>query len=166
MSKSPGHQKWPNHKVLEAPVGQRVTVELDGDIVADSTDAIRVDEDGSPARYYFPRNDVRMEKLQRTSTTSHCPFKGTANYFSLSLDKGDKRGKLDDAVWTYEAPYAAVAAIKDHVAFYPHRVDTIDEHPLALLLGAAGFGFDDAFLAKAYQSIECQGMGDDTKGKS
>ncbi|HUA24479.1 MAG TPA: DUF427 domain-containing protein [Steroidobacteraceae bacterium] len=125
MSKSPGHQKWPDHKVLETPVGRRVTVELHGQIVADSTDVIRVDEDGSPVRYYFPRGDVRMEKLQRTATTSHCPFKGTANYFSLSADKGDGHGKLDDAVWTYEEPFDEHPALKDRLAFYDDKYRNI-----------------------------------------
>ena len=117
MSKSPGHQKWPEHKVLETPVGQRVTVELDGEIVADSGSVIRVDEDGSPARYYFPRGDVSMAKLQRTATTSVCPFKGTAHYFSL--------GKLNDAVWTYEEPFDEHPALKDRLAFYDDKYRNI-----------------------------------------
>jgi uncharacterized protein (DUF427 family) len=124
MSKSPGHQKWPDHKVRETPVGQRVTVELDGQIVAHSNNVIRVDEDGSPARYYFPRGDVRMDKLQRTATTSECPFKGTANYFSLSMD-GGKHGKLDDAVWSYEEPYEEHQALKDRLAFYDDKYRNI-----------------------------------------
>lgn len=121
MSKSPGHLKWPEHKVLETPVGQRVTVELDGQIVADSSNVIRVDEDGSPARYYFPRADVRMDWLQRTATTSHCPFKGTANYFTLATDKGGQHGKLDDAVWTYEEPFDEHPTLKDRLAFYDDK---------------------------------------------
>src|SRR6185312_2105624 len=92
MSKSPGHQKWPEHKVIETPVDKRVTVELDGKVVADSRDVIRIDEDGSPARYYFPRTDVSMDKLQRTATTSQCPFKGVAHYFSLAHDDGSGGG--------------------------------------------------------------------------
>src|SRR5487761_351446 len=74
MSNTPGHQKWPEHKVRETPVSERVTVELNGQLIADSRRVIRVDEDGSPARYYFPRGDVTMDKLQRTATTSQCPF--------------------------------------------------------------------------------------------
>ena len=124
MSKSPGHQKWPGHKVLETPVGQRVTVELGGQVVADSSDVIRVDEDGSPARYYFPRGDVSMDKLQRTATTSQCPFKGTAYYFSLSTGGGDK-GKLDDAVWTYEEPFDEHRSLKDRLAFYDDKYRNI-----------------------------------------
>ena len=125
MSKSPGHQKWPEHKVLETPIGGRVTVELDGKVLADSRQVIRVDEDGSPARYYFPRADVSMDKLERTATTSQCPFKGTANYFSLSMDGGDKSGKLDDAVWSYEEPFEEHHALKGRLAFYDDKYRNI-----------------------------------------
>ena len=125
MSKSPGHHKSPGHKVLETPVGQRVTVEIDGQIVADSSNVIRVDEDGSPARYYFPRGDVIMDRLQRTATTSYCPFKGTASYFSLSMDNGDRRGKLDDAVWSYEEPFDEHQALRNRLAFYDDKYRNI-----------------------------------------
>lgn len=125
MSKSPGHQKWPEHKVLETPVGTRVTVELNGQILADSRNVIRVDEDGSPARYYFPRGDVSMDRLQRTQTTSQCPFKGTANYFSLSAESGRGEGKLDDAVWTYEDPFDEHQILKDRLAFYDDKYRNI-----------------------------------------
>jgi uncharacterized protein (DUF427 family) len=124
MSKSPGHQKWPEHKVIETPVGKRVTVELDGKTVADSRNVIRVDEDGSPARYYFPRADVGMDKLQRTATTSQCPFKGVAHYFSLSNDDSDS-GKLEDAVWTYEEPFEEHQSLKDRLAFYDDKYRSI-----------------------------------------
>ena len=125
MSKSPGHQKWPEHKVLETPIGGRVTVELNGKVLADSRHVIRVDEDGSPARYYFPRNDVNMDQLERTATTSQCPFKGTANYFSLSMAGGDNGGRLDDAVWTYEEPFDEHQALKDRLAFYDDKYRNI-----------------------------------------
>lgn len=125
MSKSPGHQKWPEHKVIETPVDERVTVELDGKTVADSRNVIRVDEDGSPARYYFPRTDVSMDKLQRTATTSQCPFKGVAHYFSLAHDGASEGGKLEDAVWTYEEPFEEHQSLKDRLAFYDDRYRNI-----------------------------------------
>lgn len=125
MSKSPGHQKWPEHKVIETPLGKRVTVELDGQVVADSQNVIRVDEDGSPARYYFPRTDVTMDRLQRTATTSQCPFKGTAHYFSLSRGGGNDGTKLEDAVWTYEEPFDEHQSLRDRLAFYDDKYRNI-----------------------------------------
>jgi uncharacterized protein (DUF427 family) len=113
MSKSPGHQKWPDHKVQEQHIGQRVQVKVHGDVVADSTDVIEVDEDHHPARYYFLRADVKMDRLERSETTTKCPFKGTAHYFHLNL--GNQ--KFEDAVWTYEDPYEEHRALKDRVAF-------------------------------------------------
>src|SRR5947207_3334181 len=95
--KSPGHQKFPDHKVAERHVADKMEVEVAGEILADSQDVIQVEEDGSPARLYFPRSAVAMEKLEASSTTTQCPFKGTARYFNLELD-----GKtLPDAVWSY-----------------------------------------------------------------
>jgi uncharacterized protein (DUF427 family) len=125
MSQSPGHQKWPYHKVRETPVGKQVTVELDGQILAQSGNVIRVDEDGSPARYYFPRGDVRMDKLERTETTSECPFKGTAHYFSLSIGGGGHGGELKDAAWSYEEPFDEHRTLKDRLAFYDDRYRNI-----------------------------------------
>jgi len=127
MSKSPGHQKHPEHKVQEQRLQQRVKVEIDGTLLADSRDVIRVDEDGCPARYYFPRADVKMDKLQRSSTTTQCPYKGTAHYFSVAL--GER--KLDDAVWSYEEPYDEHAALKERLAFYDDKVREIRISALA-----------------------------------
>jgi len=127
MSKSPGHRKWPDHKVQEKHIGQKTKVELDGELVAESSDVIRVDEDGQPARYYFPRSDVRMEKLEPSSTTTKCPFKGTAHYFSLNA--GGR--KFADAVWTYQDPYEEHRDLKDRLAFYDDQVREIRIEPRA-----------------------------------
>jgi uncharacterized protein (DUF427 family) len=124
MSKAPGYQKWPDHKVHESRVGRRITVEVNGQIVADSRDAILVDEDRHPPRYYFPRADVRMDLLERTATTTQCPFKGTANYFKLHAD-GKSGLHLDDAVWSYEQPYEEHRDLKDRLAFYDDKYKDI-----------------------------------------
>lgn len=121
MSKSPGHRKWPEHGVREIAVSGRVQVSVAGQIVADSRNVIRVDEDGYPARYYFPRTDVNMQALEPTETTTECPFKGTARYFSVRTD--DKQ--LQDAVWSYEAPYDEHAALQGRVAFYDDKAPEI-----------------------------------------
>jgi len=113
MNISPGHQKWPDHNVKESHVPERMRVEVDGNVVAESEDVIRVDEDQHPVRYYFPRSDVHMDQLERTSTTTQCPFKGTAHYFNVNVDGGG----LQDAVWTYEDPFDEHKALKDRIAF-------------------------------------------------
>jgi uncharacterized protein (DUF427 family) len=121
MSKAPGHQKWPDHRVDEARVRQRMTVQVENESIADSTDVIRVDEDRSPVRYYFPRTDISMDKLQPSATTTECPFKGTATYFNIKL--GERT--LQDAAWTYEDPYQEHADLKGRIAFYDDKLPTI-----------------------------------------
>ena len=125
MGKSPGHQQHPEHKVDERRLDQRVTVEVDGQLLADSRDVIRVDEDGYPARYYFPRDDVRMDRLERSATTTKCPFKGTAHYYSLNVDGH----RLADAVWSYEEPYDEHRDLAGRLAFYDDRIPEIHVTP-------------------------------------
>jgi uncharacterized protein (DUF427 family) len=121
MTQAPGYQKMPQHRIREERENHRVFAMVNGEIVADSNNVIRVEEDRSPVRYYFPRADVNMEKLVRAEMTSYCPFKGNANYFALNA--GGK--KLDGAVWTYEEPYAEHVGLKDRVAFYDDKYPEI-----------------------------------------
>ena len=121
MNKAPGHLKMPDHKVEEEPVRESMKVEVGGETIAQSADVILVKEDGQPDRYYFPRNDVQMKMLERTATTTECPFKGTAHYFNINT-----RGRrLNDAVWTYEDPYDEHRGLKDRVAFYDDKIPDI-----------------------------------------
>lgn len=110
---------------IEANPG-RVVISLAGRIIADTRHALTLREGAYPAVQYIPRRDVDMTQLQRSEHTSYCPYKGDAAYYSLPA--GGARSV--NAAWSYESPRPAVAAIKDHLAFYPERVDGVEEGPL------------------------------------
>lgn len=101
----------------------RVKVTFNGTVIADSHHALVLREGKLPPVAYIPRGDVKMAHLHRTDHTTHCPFKGDASYFTVRVN--DKT--VDNAVWSYESPFASVADIKDHLAFYPDKMDTVEE---------------------------------------
>lgn len=113
----------PDHPITVEPNPSRVVVKLGGKTVADSVNSLTLREASYPPVHYIPRKDVDMSLLQRTDHESYCPYKGEASYFSIPV--GGERSK--NAVWSYEHPYDAVAGIREHVAFYPDRVDSIEE---------------------------------------
>ena len=113
----------PDHPITIAPNPARIVVTVAGRIVADTRAALTLREAGYKPIQYIPRADVDMALLERTSHATYCPYKGDCAYYSIPL--GGERAI--NAVWSYEAPYPAVAAIKDYVAFYPTRVDAIEE---------------------------------------
>jgi uncharacterized protein (DUF427 family) len=116
----------PDHPIAIERNPHRVAVKVAGRVVADTMEALTLREAGYPAVQYVPRKDVDMNLLERTDHVTYCPYKGDCAYYSIPA--GGARAL--NAVWTYEQPYAAVAAIKDHVAFYPDRVDAIEELPV------------------------------------
>jgi uncharacterized protein (DUF427 family) len=123
MTPKPIKIPGPDHPITIAANPLRVVVSAGGRVVADTREALTLREAGYRAVLYIPRKDVDMSLLQRTDHATYCPYKGDCAYYSIP--SGGERSV--NAVWTYEAPYAAVAGIKDHVAFYPDRVDAIEE---------------------------------------
>lgn len=115
----------PDHPIAIERNSNRVVVKVSGRVIADTRDALTLREAGYAPVQYIPRKDVDMTLLERTEHATYCPYKGDCSYFSIP-SAGDRAA---NAVWTYEAPYDAVAAIKDHLAFYPDRVDAIEERP-------------------------------------
>lgn len=116
----PGQMKTPgpDHPITVEPNPARVTVRVGDRVVADTTAALRLRESDYPAVQYVPLSDVDATLLRRTDTSTYCPYKGDASYYSLALPDGE----LTDVVWTYEEPHAAVAGIAGHVAFYADQV--------------------------------------------
>jgi uncharacterized protein (DUF427 family) len=123
MADKPVKVPGPDHPISIQPNAKRIVVTVAGKVIADTRAALTLKEASYPGVQYIPRKDVNMSLLSRTEHGTYCPYKGDCNYFSIPA--GGERST--NAVWTYEAPYAAVAAIKDHVAFYPDRVDSIEE---------------------------------------
>ncbi|MDL2401757.1 DUF427 domain-containing protein [Rhizobium mayense] len=99
-----------------------VTVSVAGKVIADTREALSLQEATYPAVIYVPRKDVDMSALKRTDHATYCPYKGDCSYYSIPA--GGERSV--NAIWTYENPYASVSQIKDYMAFYPDRVDAIN----------------------------------------
>jgi uncharacterized protein (DUF427 family) len=119
----PRREPGPDHPITLAPNPARVVVKAGGQVIADTRAAVTLKEASYPAVQYIPREDVDMSKLTRTSHATYCPYKGDASYYSIPAGGA----RATNAVWTYENPYPAVVQIKDHVAFYPDRVDSIEQ---------------------------------------
>jgi uncharacterized protein (DUF427 family) len=109
----------PDHPITIEPTGDRVVVRALGLILADTTAALTLREAGYPPVHYVPMRDVDQTLLRPSATSTYCPYKGDATYFSVTAPGG----LIEDAIWAYEQPYTAVAEIADHVAFYSDRVD-------------------------------------------
>lgn len=125
MSSKPVKIPGPDHPITVEKNPARVVVTVGRRVIADTREALTLREATYPAVQYIPRKDVDMSQLQRTHHATYCPYKGDCSYYSIPA--GGIRAV--NAVWTYEAPYDSVAQIKAHLAFYPARVDSIEERP-------------------------------------
>jgi uncharacterized protein (DUF427 family) len=115
----------PDHPIAISPVEGKIRVTVAGRIVAESAQAVRLEEKGYLPVYYLPRNDTDMSLLVRTKHDTYCPYKGACTYYSIPTGGS----KSENAVWTYEKPYEAVAGIQEYMAFYPSRIDAIEVGP-------------------------------------
>ena len=122
MNSKPVKIPGPDHPITITPTKGRVRVTVGGKRIADTREALSLKEAAYPVVQYIPRKDVDMAQLQRTSHQTYCPYKGECAYYSIAA--GGERSV--NAVWTYEAPYAAVSDIREYLAFYPDRVDAIE----------------------------------------
>ncbi len=112
----------PDHSITVELNTQRIKIMFNGRTIADTKKALELNEATLAPVQYIPREDVDLKALERTNHSTHCPYKGDAAYFSIAVD-----GAItENAVWRYESPYPAVAPIKDHLAFYPNKVDSIE----------------------------------------
>jgi uncharacterized protein (DUF427 family) len=113
----------PDHPISVEPNSRRVRVTFNGEVIAESARSLVMREGKYNPVIYIPRGDANASLLVRSDHTSYCPYKGDASYFSIRA--GDRVS--ENAIWTYEQPYSAVDEIKDCLAFYPNRVDSIEE---------------------------------------
>jgi len=113
----------PDHSITIKRNPNRVVVSVDGLVIADTVNALTLREAGYPAVQYIPREDVRMELLERSNRQTYCPYKGDCSYFSIA--NGDER--LVNAVWSYEMPFPAVSEISGYLAFYRDRFDFFED---------------------------------------
>jgi uncharacterized protein (DUF427 family) len=130
-----GHPRDPHKRVDALPSSRHVEVSLDGVVLADTTSPVLLFETGLPTRFYLPEADVDLGALTRTRTTSHCPYKGDADRY-WSTAEGT------DIAWSYSAPFPAVGAITDRIAFYDELVDvrvdgTLRDRPVSPFSSAA-----------------------------
>jgi uncharacterized protein (DUF427 family) len=118
-----------DHPITTEPAGQRIMVRVGDQVVADTTAALTLREAGYRPVHYIPIKDVDQTILRPSPTSTYCPYKGDASYYSIT----GPDGLIQDAIWTYEHPYAAVDAIAGRLAFYPDRVEIIEaeEDPAA-----------------------------------
>jgi uncharacterized protein (DUF427 family) len=113
----------PDHPITITPNPKRVRVSFAGEVIAETDRALTLQEASYRPVHYIPRADARMTLCEKTVHSTHCPYKGDASYYSITA--GGKRA--ENAIWSYETPFPAMAQIEGYIAFYPDRVDRIEE---------------------------------------
>lgn len=115
----------PDHPITIERNPDRIIITFARQIIADTKDGLILKEADYPPVHYIPLKDVNVPLLKRTDHTTYCPYKGDCSYYTIVVGKDG-----ENAVWQYDKPYEAVAAIKDHVAFYPDRVEITNQPPV------------------------------------
>jgi uncharacterized protein (DUF427 family) len=116
------HPRDPYHRIDALRSSRHVEVQVKGVTVADTHRPVLLFETSLPTRYYIPKLDVRLDLLQPSDTTTACPYKGVASYFTVVTPDG---GRVDDIVWVYPTPVPQVPTIDNHVCFYNEHVDIV-----------------------------------------
>lgn len=116
----PRYQPSAAHPITVEPTGRRVTVRVDGEVIAQTDAALTLTESTYPPVQYLPLADASSSRLRRSGNTTYCPYKGDAGYFHVVRADGTL---IEDAVWVYETPYPAVADIAGRIAFYPDKIE-------------------------------------------
>jgi len=121
QNKNSSWPDFPDYYLEIAPCDQQIQVMFNKTIIADSKKTLILKESDYQPLYYFPREDIRMNYLEKTPKISFCPFKGEANHWSLTVNKL----KIEIAAWSYESPFNEVTAIDKYITFYPEAIDKL-----------------------------------------
>jgi uncharacterized protein (DUF427 family) len=122
---APGFAAHRDYRIDLVPEPRRVRVEFAGATIADTTDAIRLEEQGHQPVLYIPEKDVRLHLMRPTAHHTRCPYKGEASYWTIEVPAADGMKRSENAVWAYLAPYDEMRAIGHYYAFYGSRVDQV-----------------------------------------
>ena len=123
---APGYTEKPEHRVDLVPETRRVRVTFAGTVIADSSDALRVEETGHGPVHYLPERDVRRDLLRPTERKTYCPFKGECSYWTIEVAGANGPQHSENAVWAYREPYDEARGLAGRYAFYGSRVDRIE----------------------------------------
>jgi uncharacterized protein (DUF427 family) len=123
MALSKAYARFPDHRIEIDEAGIGVKVSRGSTLVAETKRGLHLREGSYPAVVYVPREDVRMDRLERSDHTTHCPFKGDATYYDLNNDLNADDPRTRQIAWSYEDPFDQMLAIRGYLAFYSDRVE-------------------------------------------